>query len=140
MVKVESGREFIEKVEYGKDLLRALENLVRKNEVSAGVLMAIGAVQKASFKYYDQERKEYIKIVINEPLELLSCIGNISSFKGEPLIHCHATFANKNGEVYGGHLDYETIVFSCEVYIKEFKDVKLERKYDQITGLNLLDI
>lgn len=140
MIEVKEGRKFVEKIEYGKDLLRSLEDLVRKKGVKAGVLTAIGALQRARLKYYDQEEKKYKAIHIDEPLELLSCIGNVSTFKGDIMIHCHVVLADRGGRAYGGHLDYGTTVFSCEVHLTEFKDIELKRKYDQVTGLNLLDI
>lgn len=140
MVEVKGGREFIERIEYGSDLLTSLENLAKERGVGAGILMAIGAVQRARFRYYDQKEKKYVTIQVDEPMEILSCIGNISTFKENVVIHCHIVLANRDGKVVGGHLDYGTVVFSCEVYLREFKDVELKRKYDQVTGLNLLDI
>lgn len=140
MVEVKRGREFIERIEYGKDLLRSLEGLARERGIKSGVLMAIGALQRARLKYYNQEEKEYVAISIDEPMELLSCIGNISTFKGKIIVHCHVVLADRNGRAYGGHLDYGTIVFSCEVYLSELKGIELERKYDYVTGLNLLNI
>lgn len=140
MVEVKGGREFVERVEYGRDLLDSLEVLVKEKGIKAGILMAIGAVQRAKFKYYDQKEKKYTAIQIDEPMELLSCVGNVSTFKGDIMIHCHVMFADRNGRTLGGHLDYGTTVFSCEVYLKEFEDIGLRRKYDQVTGLNLLDI
>lgn len=140
MVEVKEGRNFIGKVGYGKDLLRSLEDLAREEGVKAGVLTAIGALQRVRLKYYDQEEKKYMAIEIDEPLELLSCVGNVSTFKGDVMVHCHVVLADRDGRAYGGHLDYGTVVFSCEVYLTEFKGVELERKYDRITGLNLLDI
>jgi len=140
MVEVKGGKEFIEKVEYGKDLLGFIEDLVKKRRVKAGILTAIGAVQEAKIKYYDQKGKRYRSLRIDEPMELLSCVGNVSTFEGDTIIHCHVVLGDKNGRAYGGHLDYGTRVFSCEMYLREFEGVGLKRKYDQITGLNLLDI
>jgi hypothetical protein len=63
-------------------------------------------------------------------------VGNISVKDGRPFVHAHAVLADKNGNTKAGHL-LEGTVFAAEVYLRELKGAKLERKYDEVTGLSL---
>lgn len=134
------GRIFIVRLPTDGDLLKSIEEFAEKVGVKAGVLWVVGAVKKAVVKYYSQEEKKYLKISLDLPLEILSCTGNISRFKGKTIAHIHLVFGDKEGKTFGGHLDEGTIIFSAEMFLLEVKDVVLEREYDKVTGLNLFKV
>jgi predicted DNA-binding protein with PD1-like motif len=73
---------------------------------------------------------------VEEPVELASCLGNISLLKGQPFVHAHAVLANNQGQVWAGHLVRGTI-FAAELYLQELTGQSLNRTPDFITGLNL---
>jgi hypothetical protein len=137
MVEAKEGRSFIFRLEHGKGLLEQVKDVAERLGIRAGVFHAIGAVMKARLRYYDQEEKRYREIELNRPLELVSCLGNISTYEGEVFVHSHAALADEKGTVYGGHLAEGTIVFAGELYVKELVGIELRRKYDEVTGLNL---
>ncbi|HID15759.1 MAG TPA: DNA-binding protein, partial [Candidatus Atribacteria bacterium] len=105
VVEAKVGRIIVERLTSGKDLLEEIKRVVKEANVKSGFLLAIGALSKAVFGYYEEEKREYKKIEINELLEILSCIGNISEAEGEEkIIHAHITVGNSKGEAYGGHI------------------------------------
>jgi len=134
------GRFFAVRLPYDGDLLESIRGFAVRVGVEAGVLWVIGAVKKASVSFYNQAEKTYSKHSFEEPLEILSCIGNIAKLKGETFAHAHIVLGDKNGRTYGGHLEKGTIVFSAEMFILELKGVTLNREYDETTGLNLFKL
>lgn len=123
----------------GDDILDCLNEAARENRITAGSFTAIGAAQKASLGYYLGEG-QYSSISLQGPLEIVSCIGNVSIKENQPFVHAHITLTDKEGKAYGGHLMPETRVGATfEVTFHAYDDVKLSRKLDQATKLFLLD-
>ncbi|AGB41084.1 putative DNA-binding protein with PD1-like DNA-binding motif [Halobacteroides halobius DSM 5150] len=125
------------RLETGDDLLAELTKLVKEKGIEAGKVSAIGAVKQATLSYYDQEKQQYNEKEFNQPLEIISFLGNISLKDGEPIIHAHISLGDEEGELYGGHLASETIVFACEFIIEEYEGKPFKRGYHETTGLPL---
>lgn len=130
-------RNIIASLGHGADLLASIKEVAEENHIKAAVFWAIGAVRKAAIGYYDQKERRYVRISIDEPLEIASCTGNIARFKDETLVHAHIVLADRDGKALGGHLYEGTIIYAAELYLTEL-GLKLEREYDETTGLNLL--
>ncbi len=124
----------------GGDILEALTNLCRREDVRLGRVEAIGAVERARIGYYDQQAQEYQFMEIDRPLEITSLVGNVSLRDGEPFVHAHITLADRDGRVYGGHLAPGTIAFACEFMVEALDGRSLERSFDDETGLFLWDL
>lgn len=130
----------IGKIAYGKDLLTELNQLVIKERISLGKVEAIGALQKATIAYYHQDSQNYELITFNQHLEIVSLLGNISLKDDKPMVHAHITLGDKKGNLLGGHLSSESIVFACEFMIFPFSGLTLKRQLDPKTGLPLWEL
>ncbi len=97
------SRVIVECFGSGEDVLERLNELVRKNHVAAGSFTALGTVEKANVGYSIADDK-YSCVSLGGPLEVLSCVGNISLKDGAPFVHAHLTLANSEGRAFGGHL------------------------------------
>jgi len=76
-----------------------------------------------------------------EPLEIVSCMGNISMKEDEPLVHAQIAVSNRKGEVFGGHVLSGCIIAATgELVLIEAVDVELQRKLDEPTQLYLWSI
>lgn len=135
--KVRPIEIFMGKLLHGADLLEEITAICKEKNIQLGSIEAIGAVQKAAIGFYDQTKREYQIISINEPLEITHLTGNISIKDGTPFVHAHVTLADASGRAYGGHLAVGTIVFACEFIIETFDGVTLKREFDRETGLSL---
>jgi predicted DNA-binding protein with PD1-like motif len=135
--EVKQKKIIMGKLRNGADLLEELTDICKKGNISLGRIEAIGAVRKASIGFYDQEKREYRFINIDEPLEIMNLTGNISIKDSNPFVHAHVTLADSKGRAYGGHLAHGTIVFACECVIEIFEGQVFERGFDQETGLTL---
>jgi len=133
----DTGKVILERLPHGSDLLEAITDLARKNDVETGTVIAIGAVKRARIGFYDQITREYRERDIMEPMEITSCLGNISTKDGEIFVHAHVNLADREGQVVGGHLCPGTLIFAAECRISELRGDYLERGYDETTGLSL---
>ncbi|MDN5325790.1 MAG: uncharacterized protein PWP41_486 [Moorella sp. (in: firmicutes)] len=133
-----SGRRLAFRLAYGCDLLEALQGIVEEAEVLFGSINFLGAVQKARVGYYLQDKKRFITLDLDEPMEILSGLGNVSLKDGKPFVHAHVTFLDRTGTIRGGHLLPGTITFAGEVFIEELElPAPPERVDDPVTGLSL---
>ncbi len=135
----EHGRTFISKLNYNADLLEELNRICQDENIKAGTISVIGAVSSLKLGFYDQITKEYIytTYAYDEPMEIVSCSGNISLKDGKPFCHVHLTAADRKGRCIGGHLVNGTAIFAAEVVIQELLGEDLIRKNDEQTGLSL---
>ncbi|MCO8252412.1 DNA-binding protein [Haladaptatus sp. AB618] len=133
--EVASEQEFVARLGHGADWRAEIESLADDEDVDAAWFIAMGAVQDADIWYYDQDEKEYREVQFDEPLEVASCVGNISLLDGERFAHTHAVLSRRSGQTLAGHLDSAT-VFAGELYMRTFEE-PLVRERDQPTGLDL---
>lgn len=120
----------------GQDLYEALSRLATRHRITNALVICIGAVQKATVAFYNQETHKYEDHVFDEPMEILSCTGNIVLKEGKPFVHVHAALSDRKGRAFGGHVRPGCVVFACEGFLRPFKG-KIERRFDESTGLYL---
>jgi predicted DNA-binding protein with PD1-like motif len=132
---VHATDEYLARLDTGADWREEIEDLARVEDVTAGWFSAMGAVQDAEIWFYDQTTKVYDAVTFDEPLEVASCVGNLSLLDGEHFAHTHAVLSRPDGESLAGHLNAGT-VFAGEVYLTAF-DAELIREHDDQTELDL---
>ncbi|MCS7281552.1 MAG: DUF296 domain-containing protein [Desulfobacterota bacterium] len=120
----------------GEDLVQGLTQFVQTKGIRMGILWAIGALESARLAYYDQKKREYVQISIEDGVEILSMFGNISEKDGRPFIHAHIVVGDKD-RVFGGHVQEGCRVFALEYLILELSGPILARSFDHETGLFL---
>jgi len=131
-----ASKELVLRLKHDADLIQSVIELARSKGMEAGSFTAIGALKRARLGYYDQKNHEYREMEIDTPHEMASCIGNVSLKDGEPFVHAHVVLADETGNTKAGHL-FEGIVFAAEVHLHELEGPRLEREYDEVTGLSL---
>lgn len=137
MLKGQVGKICFSRIFEGEDLPEAIKKKVEESGIKAGVFILIGSLREATLGYYKEGR--YNSIEFDGPLEIASCMGNISvDEKGGIIIHPHIVVANEKGEAFGGHLMKGSFVgATAELVIIEGSGVKLQRAFDEKTKLNL---
>lgn len=135
----EHGRTFAAKLDYNTDLLESLNKICLDENIKAGTVSIIGAVSSLKLGFFDQVLKEYIytTYAYDEPMEIASCIGNISIKDGRPFCHLHVIAADRKGKCIGGHLVQGTAIYAGEVFIQEILGEDLKREIDEQTKLTL---
>ncbi len=74
------GRVFFARLESGEDIILQIAHLAGEKAVKTGYFSAIGSLSQAELGYYDQATREYLRIPVEEPVELACCSGSISLF------------------------------------------------------------
>ncbi len=133
----DTERIFLARLERGDDLLEQLTALCEANGVQAGVVHAIGAVERAVIGYYDQKAGRYDELPFPRGMEIVNLQGNVSIKDGAPFVHAHITLGGADGRCVGGHLMPGTIVFACEIHLRAFEGEAPVRGPDEPTGLAL---
>ncbi len=139
-VKSGIANSYVVKLPYGGDLLNSIKKVAKEMNIRTASFTAIGAVKKARVSYYDQTSKKYGQLIFDEPMEIVSCIGNVTEMKGDTIVHAHLVLSDGKGRAFGGHLLEGTELFACELMLNEYKSLRISRKYDKRTGLNLMDV
>lgn len=119
-----------------EDLLEAIASVSKQAKISAGFFTLIGTLKKAKIGFYRDGNYEPIEIF--GPLEVVSCIGNISLKEKMPIAHAHLVVSDEKGQTFGGHtLPGCLISVTGELMLVEASGMKLERRFDEKTRLNL---
>lgn len=137
MLKGRIGRICFSRVFEDEDLAEAIKKRVEESGIKVGIFILIGSLKKATLGYYKEG--EYKPILLEGPLEVASCMGNIAvDEEGEIMIHAHVVVANENGEAFGGHLMKNSPVgATAELVMIEGLGVNLQRVLDAKTKLKL---
>ncbi|MFO7965744.1 MAG: PPC domain-containing DNA-binding protein [Desulfobacterales bacterium] len=131
------GKYRVGRIPHGQDLIASIEMISMEHSIQMATFSLIGAVMSATLGAYDQKQQVYVTFKEERPLELITCIGNISLKEGKPFVHAHILLADEQGKTLGGHLFSETLIYAGEICIQEMIGEPLKREYDTTTGLML---
>jgi len=121
----------------GEEVFSALTAFAVDRKITAAWVQGLGALSHAEIGYFDMETRAYLRKKVEEEVELAGMTGNLALVDGKPFPHLHVTLSRKNSSVMGGHLFEGHTSATVEMMITNFADTKLERKPDELTGLNL---
>jgi hypothetical protein len=122
----------------GDEVASGLAEFARQNRLGAAHFTAIGAFRDVTLGYFDWERKDYKKIPLNEQVEVLSLVGDITlDEKGNPKVHAHVVVGRSDGTAHGGHLLAAHVRPTLEVIVVESPQ-HLQRRHDPESGLALI--
>ena len=136
--KVEEGK-IIVRLDRGEEVVSSLLKIIKDENLQGGFVSAIGAADIVEVGLYEVEKQQYKSKRFEGDFEIISCLGNVSRKDGEPYLHLHMSFGDKNFNVYGGHLSYCRISGTFECVIGLTKST-IERMKDSKTGLNIFKI
>ena len=98
------GVTYVLVFDVGDEVMAGLAAFAKEQNLEASDFAALGAFSSALLGFFDVERKEYLEIPVEEQIEVLSLVGNITLDKGEPKVHAHAVLGLADGTARGGHL------------------------------------
>ncbi len=121
----------------GDEVISGLMTFAREHHLDASDFTALGAFSSALLGFFEVEQKEYRKIPIEEQVEVLTLVGNITLDEGEPKVHAHVVLGCADGATRGGHLLEGRARPTLELILSE-SPVQLRRRYDATSGLALI--
>jgi uncharacterized protein len=125
--------------EPGDEIAGALLEYARKQKLKAAHFTALGGASDVVLGYFDLAINEYRKIPVREQVEIMSLVGNVALYEGEPKLHAHVVIGKRDGTAMGGHLIEAHVQPTLELMLTR-ADRPLVRTKDQATGLPLLDV
>jgi predicted DNA-binding protein with PD1-like motif len=122
----------------GDEAMAVLERFARDCGLSAATFSGIGAFRAVVLGYFDWERKEYLRIPVDEQVEVLAFTGDVALADGEPAVHAHVVVGTRDGSARGGHLLEGHVRPTLELLVEE-APAELRKTYDPRSGLALID-
>lgn len=118
----------------GQDLLKAIEDIVIKHDIQAGVILsAVGSLKESRIRV--PVINEEVKYITPNNLEIDNLHGTVS-VNG---MHLHISVSDTKGKVYGGHVKAGCIIrTTCELVIGILDDTVFSREPDGQTGFDEL--
>lgn len=132
-------RSLVAVFDKGDEFIAGMEALAQEHNLTAASFTGVGAFSRVTLGFFDREKMDYIKIVIDEQSEVLSLIGNIALSEDHPKIHPHVVIGKADGSAWGGHILEAHIWPTLEVVITE-SPATLQRHTDPETGLALIKL
>lgn len=135
--KSKVGKAAFARLFENEDLLETVTQVARKVRIHAGFFMLIGTLKSAKLGFFREGKYETIEM--RQPLEIVSCLGNISMKEGKVFAHAHLAVSDEKGRAFGGHVMPGCIIGATgELVLVETAGIGLLRKFDEKTKLSLL--
>jgi uncharacterized protein len=123
----------------GDEVVAGLNDFARQHHIRCAHFTAIGALSRATLAWYDLPGKSYREIRVDEPVEVVSCIGDVAlGQEDSPILHIHCVVADRTGKVTGGHLFEAPVSATLEVFLTE-EPTPIRKVFDDRVGLKLID-
>ena len=123
----------------GDEIMSGLTEFAVREKLVGGHFSAIGALERALFGWFDSSRKAFRDIPVNEPVEMISLIGDVGLVNGTPAIHAHGAVAFPDGHLRGGHILEAVAWPTMELFFTAYP-APLIKERDEETNLFLFDL
>ena len=127
------------RLQVGEEIVASLTELCERLQLHTATIAGLGAVNRVTCGLFDPVKKSYLSHHYEQDLEIVSLVGNITRMQQKPYLHLHASFADEQGRVFGGHLNEAWISATAELFITVLPG-QIGRFADEQTGLNLMEI
>ena len=131
-------QDIVVRIDKGEEIVQTILKICKKEEITLASIQALGAVGEFEVGLFQTKEKKYQSKVYTGDFEIVSLTGNITLKEGEIYHHLHMSAADKNNQVYGGHLNRAIVSATCELFIHKIVGI-VQRKWDDEIGLNLLE-
>jgi predicted DNA-binding protein with PD1-like motif len=133
------ARRFVVVFDTDEEAVVLLRAWAQQHHVHFASLSGIGAFRSARLGYFDVEARDYVPIVLNEQVEVLSLQGTIAQAQDQPIVHAHVVLGTRDGTAHGGHLLQAYVRPTLELIVVE-SVADMRRTVDRATGLPLLNL
>lgn len=130
------GKELLIRLDDGEEIIESIKSICKKEKIDSAFVSAIGAAKTAEISHYNTKDKKYNTKKFEGMLEIISINGNIGMNEGELVLHLHIAISMHDFTTISGHLMSAHVYPTCEILVLPYS-VKIKRKHDEKTGLNL---
>ncbi len=130
---------YILRIDKGELVHATLNEFCTQHQITNALVSAIGAVEFVRCGIYDLPERTYQFKEYNQMVEVVAYQGNIMQKEAGLFVHAHSTFSDYDNNVFGGHVDEMRVGVVLEVTLTPLSS-KIERHFDEATGLYLMDL
>ena len=131
-------RTFVIVLATDDEAVKSLTSFAVNQRLAASHFTAIGAFSRAVVAYFDWSAKQYRHISIDEQVEVLSLMGDVTIEDGKPKVHAHVVLGKADATTHGGHLIEASVRPTLEIVVTETPR-PLHRRFDPASGVALID-
>ena len=130
------GDTLVLRIDKGEEIIQSLRLAAEKEQVRLAAVEALGAVDDFTVGVFDTVEKQYHANHFSGAYEIVSLTGTVTTQDGKFYAHLHMSAGDREGKVFGGHLNSATVSATCEMVVRVVDGV-VERRRDEEVGLNL---
>ncbi len=130
------GDTLVIRIDKGEEIIQSLRLAAEKEQVRLAAVEALGAVDDFTVGVFDTVEKQYHANHFSGAFEIVSLTGTVTTQDGKFYAHLHMSAGDREGKVFGGHLNSATVSATCEMVVRVL-DGEVERQFDEKVGLNL---
>lgn len=130
------GDTLVLRIDKGEEIIQSLRLAAEKEQVRLAAVEALGAVDDFTVGVFDTAEKQYHANHFTGAFEIVSLTGTVTTQDGKFYAHLHMSAGDREGKVFGGHLNSATVSATCEMVVRAL-DGEVERQFDEKVGLNL---
>ena len=130
------GNRWLLRIDLGEEIMQSLKRMCEQEGIRAAQVSAIGAADHGVIGVYDLGEQKYHEEELDGFMEITSLTGNVSFAGGAPYIHLHATLADQQHRLHGGHVIEMRVGATCEMFVQAL-DGEIGRERNGELGINL---
>ena len=125
------------RMDKGEEIVEQLTAVAAREHIALAEVSALGAVGSFTAGVFYPGEKEYHSNDCTGDFEIVSLTGTVTEMDGKPYLHLHMSAGDREGRVWGGHLNRAVVSATCEMVVR-ILDGHVGRTFSPEIGLNLL--
>jgi predicted DNA-binding protein with PD1-like motif len=130
---------YVIKLSIDDEIQSSLTQFAARESIEAAHFWGIGAAKDIVIGSYDLQSRTYRKVELAGVWEIASLTGSLARAEDGPILHIHGVFSDEQCQTRAGHVFCLVCAATVELFLVGLEP-GLSRKYDERTGLKLLDL
>lgn len=139
MQYVREGERFQLRFLSGEAFPGPLIEFLGREQIGYAALTGLGAVRGVTVSYWNSETQAYEQHEIDEQMEVVSLVGNVTLRDDAPFIHAHVSLGRSDLSVIGGHVNQLVVHPTLEVWLRP-DATPVRRDLDDSCGLYVMQL
>lgn len=123
----------------GDEAMASLKRFARSERLEAAQITGVGGFERATVGWFDRSARQFRRIPVDEPSEVLSLIGDVAEAQDGPGLNVHVVLGLSDGTTRGGHLLEGQVFPTLELVVTE-NPAELRRVMHPDLGVALIDL
>ncbi len=123
----------------GDEIVETLRRFATSSGIQSAHFQGIGGLHHATIAYWNWDTKQYEDIAVDEQVEVMSILGNITRAGDGFKVHAHVVLGRRDGSTIGGHLKQGFVRPTAEVVVTAIPTA-ISRERDPKTELELIKL